>query len=80
MFDIALIESEYTNEEIGYITGIFVNNSNNVQNFKELIKDAVDALKEESLNLNDKDINNMDNSDWERYMQNIIDKKVNKDG
>ena len=77
--DISLIASEYTASENGYITGIALNSIIG-ENYKQMLIDAINVLKEEKLKTTEGPLESMGDDDWTAYMNNLIEKKVKKDG
>ena len=77
--DISLIASEYTASENGYITGIALNGVYG-ENYKQMLSDAINVLKEEKLKITEGPLESMGDDDWTAYMNNLIEKKVKKDG
>ena len=77
--DVSLIASEYTNKENGYITGIALNSVIG-ENYKQMLLDAINVLKEEKLKTIEAPLESMGDDDWKNYMNNLIEKKVKKDG
>jgi len=77
--DISLIASEYTASENGYITGIAIKSVVGDQ-YKQMLKDAINVLKEEKLKTTEGPLESMGDDDWTKYMNNLIEKKVKKDG
>ena len=78
-FDISLFAEDYTSQEIGYITSISIKNDMG-DNYKKLFYDAISVIKEEKEKLKEQSVDSMGEDDWTSFMNNLIEKKVKKDG
>ncbi len=78
-FDISYFSDEFNDNEIGYITALSLNNDYN-SGAEEILKNAVNVLKEEKLKAQSLNSDDLVDEDWKNIMQNIIEKKVQKDG
>ncbi len=77
--DVSLIAREYTAKEVGYITGISINSVIG-ENYKQILNDAIKVLKEEKNKISSGPVESMGDDDWTEFMNNLIEKKVKKDG
>ena len=78
-YDISLLQSNYNNKEIGYITSLSLKNTIN-ENYEKLLEDSIKVLNEEKLKITDTPVDAMGEEDWTSFMNNLIEKKVKKDG
>lgn len=78
-FDIAFLADSFTERETGYITSLTLDREFG-KDYKKLLNDAVDVLKEEKLKISASSAGSMGEDDWTEMMQNLIEKKVKKDG